>query len=200
MNKTEDILMERNSCKNEDFWREILVNSLKKKNVQGAGGIYGLDGHKYTAKDYFYISEPTAKTIADLFIEFEKIENNFKYDQPNSTLRSDKENSPLKIENEDFLIISLNSRLLYATNVKHCIFAYRCTFSFVIMLFSNYSNIEPKSPLYEKLIDHTQIMSEKTDKSENQGNVPLSQEKQINPEIYARIILEIANEIISQGG
>lgn len=187
-----------------DFWREILERSLKKKNVQGAGGIYGLDGHKYTAKDYFYISEPTAKTIADLFIEFEKIENNFKYDQPNSTLVGDKEGRPLNIENEDFLIISLNSRLLYATNDKHCIFAYRCTFSFVIMLFSNYSNIKPKSPLYEKLIhqddNSTQIMSEIIDKSENQGNVPLPQEKQIKPEIYARIILEIANEIISQGG
>ena len=178
----------------EDFWRGILVENLKKKNVQGAGGIYGLDGQKYTTKDFFHISEPTAKTIADLFIKFEEIENPTEENEtpkieeyePPIALTDLDNNQPLRIENEDFLIITLNSRLLYATNEKHCVFAYRCQFSFVIMLFSNFQDIKPKSPLYEKL--------------ENNQNTSLQQGKPINPEIYAKIILEIANEIINQGG
>lgn len=213
----------------DDFWSQILKKKLQKKNIQAAGGIYGLDGHKYTAINYFHISEPTAKAIADLFIEFEILEKEEekegnKYDLPPTTLRSmhqrkninsnqpknenddqlqnDNDDFKLKIENDYFLIISLNSRLLYATNDKHCIFAYRCTFSFVIMLFSNYQNIAPKSPLYEKIKfqGSNQLSAELTDISDSQTGLLPQQNKPINPETYARITFEIASEIIHQGG
>lgn len=172
-----------------DYWGEILSSILEKKlgerNIKGVGGIYGLDGKKYTAKDYFHISEPTAKTIADLFANFDALDEGDEL-VPAKNLPDLKDGQPLNIENEDFLIISLNSRILYATNDKHCIFAYRCRFSFLLLLFSNFENVEPKSLLFEKL--------------ENQQDISHQQNKPIYPEIYARVVLAIANEIISQGG
>ncbi|OHS93795.1 hypothetical protein TRFO_02302 [Tritrichomonas foetus] len=193
-----------NSSKEEkkNLWEEILITNLRKGNVDGLGGIFGLDGKKYATINYFHISEPTAKAIADLFLKCDKVDNdeyeivNDEKEPPQNlrdlsfkrSMQDNKDcimNNTLSIMSELFVIISLNSRILYATNDTHCMIAYRCQFTFVLLLFANYKDAIVKSFLYQKL--------------GNQSSQTTNQREIIPPEKYGRVVIKIANELIYQG-